>query len=196
MTETTTPALRHLAERTAAILDEHATATATATGGGAAPGQIAAVLREVLDDAELLPESLRRYRPPAGFATFLHARRSAFVVFSTITAPTRPVPIHDHGSWGLVGLVHGREEEIRYRLDGGSLHECGRSPYSAGQVMVVPPPPDDIHQVFNLGDAHSVAVHLFLKDPIPSGFQIFLAPDFRACPTGPLAYDPLPVAVA
>src|SRR5687768_5536791 len=33
-------------------------------------------------------------------------------------------PIHDHNTWGVIGVVSGREREVRYRkTDGGQLEE-------------------------------------------------------------------------
>jgi predicted metal-dependent enzyme (double-stranded beta helix superfamily) len=167
--------------------------------------QLDEVFRAVLGDPALLPAGITAVPPPYGFAKYLLHAGPAFVIFSTVTAPEVAAPIHDHGSWGLVGLYRGVEEEVRYRLDNGdsgdsgspggpgtAVREAGRSNYATGDVMFIEPPPDDIHQVFNRGDSPSVAVHLFRGDLVASGFRLFEAPDYCPRHTGPLQYDAVP----
>lgn len=156
--------------------------------------QVAALLGDVLCDHDLLPDALAS-APADGFGKYLLYRSPAFVVFVTVTAPEVAAPIHDHGSWGVVGLWRGREEEVRYRLDDrpATLAEAGRQRYSSGDVMIVEPPPDDVHQVFNTGTTASVSVHLFGGDLVTSGFRVWAGPAATARHTGCLAYDPLPM---
>jgi len=158
-------------------------------------GALADILGAVLEDPDLLPGGIGSAPPPDGFGKYLLHAAPSFVVFSTVTAPEVAAPIHDHGSWGIVGLRRGTEEEVRYRLRperAGGLAAAGRTAYSAGDVMVVEPPPHDIHQVFNTCNRATVSVHLFLCDPVASGFRVWAAPDAPAGHTGPLRYDEVP----
>lgn len=160
--------------------------------------EIAAVFRDVLGDTNLVPPEISSWVPRYGFGKCLLHAGPAFVVFATVTAPEVAAPIHDHGSWGLVGLYSGVEQEVRYcwqpGVEGacGQLSEIDRVDYLAGDVMAVAPPPDDIHQVFNRGRRHSVAVNLFLCDLVTSGFRVFEPPSYLPSHTGPLAYDRVP----
>ena len=163
--------------------------------------QVAALLGDVLCDADLLPGDVTSVPAPDGFGKYLLHRSPCFVVFATVTAPEVAAPIHDHGSWGVVGLWRGLEEEVRYRLEPGSgpsgpLAEAGRKRYAAGDVMIIEPPPDDVHQVFNTGARASVSVHLFAGDLVTSGFRVWAGPRAAARHTGRLAYDPVPVLEA
>ncbi|HET7488897.1 MAG TPA: cysteine dioxygenase family protein [Acidimicrobiales bacterium] len=191
MTLSGSPGLRHLVRHADDLV------------GGRLPGprsgfenarQVAAVLADVLGDADLLPAELAAALPPDGFGKYLLFASPAFVVFATVTAPEVAAPIHDHGSWGVVGLWRGREEEVRYRLSaaGEGLAEAGRKGYAAGDVMIVEPPPDDVHQVFNTSGRPSVSVHLFAGDLVTSGFRVWAGPAAKARHTGPLAYDDQP----
>jgi predicted metal-dependent enzyme (double-stranded beta helix superfamily) len=62
------------------------------------------------------------------------------------------VPVHDHGTWEIVGVYDGSLEYRSYkRLDDGSreghanLEPTEERVLRAGQFSIVPPPPDDIH---------------------------------------------------
>lgn len=190
-------ALGHLVEAADSLLGH---GTPDRSVSDAVAGRLEQVLSQVLQDPGLLPEGITSCRPPDGFGKYLLHAAPGFVVFSTVTAPGIAAPIHDHGSWGLVGLYRGAEEEVRYLLEPGSsadhrvrLEELGRTAHTSGDVVVIEPPPDDIHQVFNRGSSHSVVVHLFLGDYVRSGFRFYDPPECTPWPTGPLQYDPIPV---
>jgi predicted metal-dependent enzyme (double-stranded beta helix superfamily) len=166
-------------------------------------GTIERAMRRALTDPELVPPGVRCSRPLGGFAKYLLHADPAFVIFGTVTAPEVAAPIHDHGSWGVVGLFRGVEEEVRYLVEPieteageGRLREVGRAVYVAGDAMVIEPPPGDVHQVFNRGEEPSIAVHLFRGDLVTSGFRIFEPPGFLPTHTGALSYDPVPPAPA
>lgn len=62
------------------------------------------------------------------------------------------VPVHDHGTWEIVGVYAGELEYRAYkRLDDGSregyaeLELTDERVLRAGEFSVVPPPPDDAH---------------------------------------------------
>lgn len=193
MTLSSSPGLRHLVRHADDLLGGR---HLDGRSGFEHARQVAALLGDVLCDRDLLPDGLTR--PPAGdgFGKYLLYRSPAFVVFATVTAPEVAAPIHDHGSWGVVGLWRGREEEVRYRLEPAGLAEAGRRRHASGDVTVVEPPPDDVHHVSNTGATASVSVHLFAGDLVTSGFRVWAAPAAPARHTGPLAYDdPAPAPV-
>lgn len=66
--------------------------------------------------------------------------------------PERLTPIHNHGTWGVVGLYRGRDRYQRWRRhDEGTGEGAARIALidervlEAGAVAVIPPPPQDIH---------------------------------------------------
>lgn len=66
--------------------------------------------------------------------------------------PERLTPIHNHGTWGVVGLYRGRDRYQRWRrLDDGTGDGAARLALvdervlEPGDVAIIPPPPQDIH---------------------------------------------------
>jgi predicted metal-dependent enzyme (double-stranded beta helix superfamily) len=66
--------------------------------------------------------------------------------------PAEPIPVHDHGMWEILGLYQGALDHTLYRrLDDGSrpgradLETVERRAMSPGDVVLVPPPPNDLH---------------------------------------------------
>jgi predicted metal-dependent enzyme (double-stranded beta helix superfamily) len=69
------------------------------------------------------------------------------------------VAVHDHGIWEMLGLYNGRLEHHLYeREDDGSvpgvaeLREIDARTLERGDVVVVPPPPHDVHGFTPLAD--------------------------------------------
>ncbi|WP_251956803.1 cupin domain-containing protein [Nostoc commune] len=61
-----------------------------------------------------------------GIGQWLLYRSQELTIFSLVIPPNSITPIHDHLSWGLVGLYQGKQEETVYRrLDKGQLEGFG-----------------------------------------------------------------------
>ncbi|WP_439532213.1 cysteine dioxygenase [Polymorphobacter sp.] len=73
-------------------------------------------------------------------------------------------PIHDHGVWGLVGMLRGAETEQRYRLDvsGCPVPDGGAETLVSGAVSGVTA--DDLHAVTNASNSVSVSIHVYGTD--------------------------------
>ena len=92
----------------------------------------------------------------------------------SITAPVflpgRPTPVHDHVTWGVVGVYTGRQRTTRYRrLDDGSVPGRARLELVADEVLTrgdVYPllPPDDIHRIEALGEEPGISIHVLGMD--------------------------------
>jgi predicted metal-dependent enzyme (double-stranded beta helix superfamily) len=66
--------------------------------------------------------------------------------------PEAMTPVHNHGSWGVVGVYRGRDRyQVWRRLDGGEGDGPARVVLveerllDPGDAVVLPPPPQDIH---------------------------------------------------
>ncbi|BAY60100.1 hypothetical protein NIES22_01570 [Calothrix brevissima NIES-22] len=78
----------------------------------------------------------------------------SLTIFSLVIPPNSITPVHDHLSWGLVGLYKGRQEETVYRrLDNGDvegyaqLQNLGTYKVKSGDIYRLLPPDGDIHSV-------------------------------------------------
>ncbi len=193
MQTASTPGLEHLFGAVAGVL-----AAQRGSGDYGVPEALCPVLAAALADPDLLPEAVASDRPATGFGKHLLHSGPDFSVFTTITAPGLSLPAHDHGSWGVVGVYRGTEEETRYEpssqlLPGEPmLVEVARVVHAPGDVMPIRPPPADIHAVANAGLEWSVCIHLFADDPLAEGFNLYLPPGYAPRGTGPLAYDSAP----
>ncbi len=76
---------------------------------------------------------------------------------------------HDHGTWGVVGVLEGQLELTEYDVsdDGGGLKETGKVQAGPGDVAYVVPPHKDVHRMRNTSDSTTVTVHVYGK-PIES----------------------------
>jgi predicted metal-dependent enzyme (double-stranded beta helix superfamily) len=66
--------------------------------------------------------------------------------------PEAMTPVHNHGSWGVIGVYHGRDRyQVWRRLDPGDgpgeaeVELVEERILGPGDVAVLPPPPQDIH---------------------------------------------------
>ncbi len=88
-----------------------------------------------------------------------------FSVVSFVWGPGQTTPVHNHGVWGLVGVLRGAELSDRFELDGDGLRWLGQERIEAGHVDAVSPIIGDIHRVANaLPDAVSISIHVYGAD--------------------------------
>ncbi|MGO1054709.1 hypothetical protein [Crossiella sp. CA198] len=115
----------------------------------------------VLAPAHLLPAP-DRYRQHLVHVD-PHGRYS---VVSLVWLPGQRTPIHSHRCWCVVGVLRGKEEEIRYDLDPRSrgLHRRDVVVNPVGSVSALVPPERDIHLVRNAGSTLAVSVHVYGAD--------------------------------
>jgi len=91
-------------------------------------------------------------------------------LFALVWRPGQWTPVHDHGSWGVVGVVEGLLEERAYMsADGDIRSDAGIRLRRGGVVLLNPgavttfvPNPDHIHMTGVAKDrARCVSLHLY-----------------------------------
>ena len=93
-------------------------------------------------------------------------------LFMLVWAPGQWTPIHDHGTWGVVGIVEGLLEERNYmRVDRRPQEprDCGIELLPGGLVLLPPgavstfvPNPDHIHRTgVAAGRKPTLSLHLY-----------------------------------
>jgi 3-mercaptopropionate dioxygenase len=102
-------------------------------------------------------------------------------LFALVWLPGQWTPIHDHGTWGVVGVLEGMLEERSYMrtdangreaLSGVELARGGVIMLSPGAVTSFVPNPDHIHITGNADPSRRV-VSLHLYGRTMSGFHIY-----------------------
>jgi predicted metal-dependent enzyme (double-stranded beta helix superfamily) len=101
-----------------------------------------------------------------------HERRAADGRCSTLIVvlrPGTPLPVHDHGSWAVIGVCKGREHETRFRrVDAGGVPGQARLEVERtfvnerGTVGAVPD--GGIRTVQAHGGAQAVSIHVYGSD--------------------------------
>jgi predicted metal-dependent enzyme (double-stranded beta helix superfamily) len=123
------------------------------------------LLAELIREDNWLPEHCTRTHPEYYRQYLLHCDPlERFSLVSFVWGPGQHTPIHDHGVWGLIGMLRGAEVGQRYRIgDDGRLQADGvESRLEPGDIEAVSPAIGDIHRVANaFADRASISVHLY-----------------------------------
>ena len=94
-------------------------------------------------------------------------------LFALVWQPGQWTPIHDHGTWGVVGIVEGVLQERNYirtdgyhgRDDGIELRRGGITLLGPGSVSTFVPNPDHIHVTGVPAEAGAVlSLHLYGRE--------------------------------
>lgn len=150
--------LRDFVQRMTRLVES--TRDETALMQGARP-----LLAALIADDGWLPQSCTVTHPQFYQQYLLHCDPlERFSLVSFVWGPGQRTPVHDHGVWGLIGMLRGAELGQRYRVaDDGSLQPDGEEArLNPGDIEAVSPSLVDIHRVSNaFDDAPSISIHLY-----------------------------------
>ena len=123
------------------------------------------LLAALIRDDGWLPQACTLTHPEFYRQYLLHCDPGErFSLVSFVWGPGQRTPIHDHGVWGLIGMLSGAELGQRYRIgDDGRLQPDGPATrLEPGDIEAVSPRIGDIHQVANaFEDRASISIHLY-----------------------------------
>ncbi|MCG6136540.1 MAG: hypothetical protein MET45_18185 [Nostoc sp. LLA-1] len=125
-----------------------------------------------------LPENFAQPNPDSGLGggigqwLLYRSQERNLTIFSLVIPPNSTTPVHDHLSWGLVGLYKGQQEETVYRrLDNAEtegfadLEVVGSYHVKRGDIYRLSPPDGDIHSVkATTVFAPSISIHVMSND--------------------------------
>ncbi|OVZ60770.1 cysteine dioxygenase [Pigmentiphaga sp. NML080357] len=161
---TTTPAL---AARLAAFVRDMDAAIEASPCESGAMLACEALLRELIAHDDWLPEDCARPHPTY-YQQYLLYRDPAdrYSVVSFVWGPGQRTPIHDHGTWGVIGMLRGAEFSRAYaKVDGRLVAAPTEERLEPGQTALVSPTAGDIHLVRNaFDDQVSISIHVYGTD--------------------------------
>ncbi|WP_225007120.1 cysteine dioxygenase family protein [Novosphingobium percolationis] len=124
----------------------------------------AKLLSRLVSQDDWLPDAYAQPDPDRYRQYLLHCdARERFSVVSFVWGPGQGTPIHDHRTWGLVGVLRGSERSERFvRNPDGTLRQIATDVLHEGEVEAVSPRIGDIHRVSNAEDRHpSISIHVY-----------------------------------
>ncbi len=143
---------------------------------------IAPLMLELIDNAGTFLEPKHLRSDPHHYARNLiyEATGDGLSLYALVWSPGQWTPVHDHGSWGVVGVVEGVLEErshVRLSPDRGAdehieLVRGGVILLSPGSVTSFVPNPDHIHVTgVPVDRSRVVSLHLYGRNM--SSFNIY-----------------------
>jgi predicted metal-dependent enzyme (double-stranded beta helix superfamily) len=125
--------------------------------------RVAGALERVIDDLDWLPGALRHPARNSYRRELLHeAADGRFSIGCFIWGPGQQTPIHDHRSWGVMGVAIGAVQSVSfYPVQSGMLVPGPVEEVVAGQCAWVHPEGGDIHRVGAGEDEPAVSIHVY-----------------------------------
>ena len=122
------------------------------------------LLKKLISTDDWLPEFCTRPHPKYYQQYLLHADPlERFSVVSFVWGPEHKTPVHDHGVWGVIGMLRGGERSQSYsRAADGKLTPMGDPVIlTQGNIETVSPTIGDIHQVENARPEPSISINVY-----------------------------------
>lgn len=126
--------------------------------------QATPLMADLIADSGWLPEQYAQPHPQYYRQYLLHCDPlERFSLVSFIWGPGQQTPIHDHTTWGLIGVLEGAEHSQKYaREDGLWRPQREEELLEPGAIDAVSPTIGDVHKVRNAWDNRtSISIHLY-----------------------------------
>ena len=132
-------------------------------------------LERLINNPDALPEE---YRVPAGsrgrsanHGSYILHRGEGLAVTSVVWGPGDHIAPHDHRTWGMIGVMDNAITETRFnrkddrsKVDFAVLEKTRETLVKPGEVSLLIPEVDEIHQMDNHSDRPTVEIHVYGKD--------------------------------
>lgn len=126
--------------------------------------QGAALLATLVAQDDWLPEQFTVPHPEFYRQYLLFADPlERFSVVSFVWGAGQKTPVHDHMTWGLIGMLRGQEIDTHYFKQADGTYLRGESHVlTPGNVCSVSPATHDVHEVANFyADQTSISIHVY-----------------------------------
>lgn len=132
--------------------------------------QVKPLLAKLMERKDLLDERYKAVTPEGQVRYSYHKSADGRVtVGGPVFAEGKPTVVHNHNTWGVIGIYSGTQRTGRYRrLDDGSepgkarLEQTAEADLGPGSIYFLLPP-DDIHRIEAVGGP-SLSIHVLGVD--------------------------------
>jgi predicted metal-dependent enzyme (double-stranded beta helix superfamily) len=126
-------------------------------------GEVKQAMQSLVATDDWLPEPYSRPDPLYYRQYLLHADPDdRFCVVSFVWGPGQRTPIHDHCTWGVIGMLRGSEVTTSFSESEAGMRAGAELTLHPGDVAVVSPTVGDIHRVRNAYDDRvSISIHAY-----------------------------------
>lgn len=133
-------------------------------------------LEKLINNPEGIPEELRTPtgegpRPNHGSYLLHHNPENGLLITTIVWGPGDHAGAHDHKTWGMIGVMGNALTETRFqrkddrsREDFAILEKTRTTTVKPGEISLLIPDVDEIHQMDNLTDRPTPEVHVYGDD--------------------------------
>ena len=133
------------------------------------------LLERLVSNENVIPENYRLPavggRRPNHGTYLLYQGESGLSVTAVVWGPGEHLGPHDHLTWGIIGILNNTLTETRYqRIDDRSkegfaqLELDRKANFKPGDITLLVPDTDEIHQMDNHTDRPTVEIHVYGDD--------------------------------
>lgn len=121
------------------------------------------LLSDLITHDDWLPEDFARPNPNKYQQYLLHCDPfERYSLVSFVWGPGQKTPIHDHMTWGMVGVMRGAEMCREFEHKAGRLEQAGEHRVGPGEIDLVSPNLGDVHVVSNANPGQvSISIHCY-----------------------------------
>lgn len=128
--------------------------------------KVAERLRELLREDGIVPREMMQPNPNKYVLYPLYVDpEERFSIASAVWNVGQATPVHDHGTWGVIGIVQGSEYEISYVKPAPDetrpLQKLAEKYLTPGDVIVCCTTDQDVHEVRCASDVPCVGIHVY-----------------------------------
>ena len=132
-------------------------------------------LEKLIGNPDVIPEQFRvpsgKGRRPNHGSYILYQGESGLSVTAVVWGAADRTGPHDHRTWGMIGILDNALTETRFRRvddrskDGyAQLEQDRRAEFKPGEITLLIPDTDEIHQMDNFTDRPTVEIHVYGND--------------------------------
>lgn len=126
--------------------------------------KVAERMRELLKEEDVIPEQFKLPNLDKYTLYPLYiSPDNCFSIASAVWDVGQLTPVHDHGTWGVIGIIQGKEDKVHYEVssNGGPLKKLMHRELRTGDVAICCTSEQDVHQVSCASQVPCVGIHVY-----------------------------------